>query len=195
VRRPRPTPVTAQPSIPFVMPTEPPHEAPAEGFTAVARVRRPHGIRGELRLEVFNPTAPHLAVGRTVHIAGNAYRIAKSREDRGSWLVALEGLADRNRAERFRTHIFEVPDSELIRDDEDSYFLHELIGMRVVTASGRELGTLSEILQPGANDVYVIRGPRGEVLIPAIGQVINRIDTVLGVMTITPPPGLLDEPE
>ncbi|GIW19226.1 MAG: hypothetical protein KatS3mg064_2383 [Tepidiforma sp.] len=63
----------------------------------------------------------------------------------------------------------------------------------MVTAAGEALGTLVEVLQPGANDVYVVHGARGEILVPAIGQVVQSIDLAAGRMVITPLPGMLDE--
>ncbi|WP_416223925.1 ribosome maturation factor RimM [Tepidiforma sp.] len=87
----------------------------------------------------------------------------------------------------------ETPDADVLRDDPESYFIHELIGLRVETVAGEYLGTLVEVLQPGANDVYVVAGPRGEILLPAIAQVITEIDLALQRMRITPLPGLLDD--
>ncbi|MEX0783613.1 MAG: PRC-barrel domain-containing protein, partial [Dehalococcoidia bacterium] len=63
----------------------------------------------------------------------------------------------------------------------------ELIGLRVVTVEGRELGVLKDVLQPGANDVYVVEGPEGELLLPAIGEVVVRIDVGEGVAVVRAP--------
>lgn len=166
---------------------------PREGYTAVGRVLRPHGLRGELRVEAFAAGAPNLQPGVQVYLAGERRRILKSREDRGAWLVQLQGLADRTSVEGFRGALLEVRDRDVRRLDADSYFIHELIGLRVVTSTGDELGRITEVLQPGGNDVYVVRGERGEVLVPAIAQVIDTIDVAGGVAVITPLPGLLDE--
>lgn len=86
-----------------------------------------------------------------------------------------------------RGELLETPDREVLRDDDESFFVHELIGLRVVTESGDELGTLSEVLQSGAADVYVIRGPAGELLLPAIADVVKSIDVAAGTITVTPP--------
>ncbi len=166
---------------------------PSEGHTAVGLVLRPHGLKGELRVQTFSPDAPNLQRGRWVTIRGERRRIVASREDRGAWLVLLGGSGGRTEAEALRGALIEVPDKDVRRSDSDSYFVHELIGLRVETSSGEHLGQLTEVLQPGANDVYVVRGGRGEVLIPAIEEVIDRIDVQEGVMVITPLPGLLDE--
>jgi len=92
-----------------------------------------------------------------------------------------------------RGELLEAPDAEVERDDDESFFIHELIGLRVVTTTGQDLGRITEVLQSGAADVYVVRGGAGEVLIPAIASVIERIDVGNGEVTITPLPGMLDE--
>lgn len=102
-------------------------------------------------------------------------------------------MTDRAVVEGLRGELLEIPDSEVLRDDDESYFVHEIIGLRVVTKDGRELGRVVDLMQPGANDVYVVEGPEGEILVPAIAEVIDEIDTGRGVLCITPLAGMLDE--
>lgn len=168
-------------------------QEPRQGFTAVGRVLRPHGIRGEIRVQSFSESAVNLRPGKFVYLDGVRRRVDRARHDRGAWILRLRGLTTRNDVEGFRGALLEVPDDEVERESEDSYFLHELIGLRVVTKDGEELGDVVDVLQPGANDVYVVQGPRGEVLVPAIGDVIEQIDVAGGVIVITPLPGMLDE--
>jgi 16S rRNA processing protein RimM len=70
--------------------------------------------------------------------------------------------------------------------------VHELIGLRVVTNTGQELGTIGDVISTGANDVWVVPGSNGELMIPAIADVIERVDTAAGVVIITPLMGMLD---
>ena len=180
-------------SLPVGLP--PPADEPRAGFTGVGRVLRPHGLRGELRVMVFNPAAPNLQAGRTNSMSGQKHRVQRARHDRDAWIIQLSGVVDRNAAETLRGQLLEAPDNDVLRDDADSFFVHELIGLKVVTDAGRELGTLTEVIFTGANDVYVVKGEGREYLIPAIAQVVSRIDLPVSVMTITPMPGLLDESE
>ena len=174
----------------------PPMAEPREGYTAVGRILRPHGLKGELRVLAFNPAAPNLQEGRFVYLGGQKRRIQRARNDHEAWIVQLSGLPNRDVAETLREHLLEVPDTDLLRDDAESYFVHELIGLRVVTNEGRELGTLHEVIFTGANDVYLVKDEAGhEHLIPAIADVVTSIDLPVSVMTITPLPGLLDESE
>lgn len=169
-------------------------QEPREGYTAIGRVLRPHGLRGEVRVFSFNPAAPNLAPGTVVAIGEARYTLGQVRDSRDSWIVELLGAGAREDVESLRGRLIEVPDSS-IAAEEGAYFLHELIGLRVLLPDGTELGTIAEVLQPGANDVYVVRGDRGEHLIPAIGEVVGEIDVHAGTVGITPLPGLLNEIE
>lgn len=164
---------------------------PREGFTGVGLVVRPHGIRGEVRVHAFAPGAPNLQPGRSVLMSNAWFDILDVRQTKGAWLVAFDGVETREEAETLRGELIELPDDQIERDAPDSYFLYELIGLRVETEDGTNLGTLTEVLQPGANDVYAVRGPLGEILIPAIGEVILSIDLASGLIRVRPLPGLL----
>ncbi len=177
-----------RPRNPVTLPVE-----PRPGYTAVARVLRPHALTGELRVEVFSPTARNIQRGRPVYIRGIRRIVQRARPDRDHWIIKLSGLDTRTDVEDFHGELVEALDADVLRDDNESYFVHELIGLTVLTAEGEELGTLVEVLQPGANDVYVVHGPRGELLIPAIAQVVQAIDLPAQRMVITPLPGMLDE--
>jgi 16S rRNA processing protein RimM len=116
--------------------------------------------------------------------------VLRARKDREAWILKLEGLDDRTEVESMRGELLETPDREVLRDDDESYFVHELIGLRVLTDAGAELGNITDVLQSGAADVYVVRAAVGETLLPAIGEVIERIDLVSGTMTVRPQAGL-----
>ena len=76
---------------------------------------------------------------------------------------------------------------------EDVYYVHDLVGLRVVTSTGDEIGTLEDVLETGSNDVYVVRRPgQKDVLVPAIDGVLLEVDLEGGVVTIEAVPGLLD---
>ncbi|HMO53330.1 MAG TPA: ribosome maturation factor RimM [Tepidiformaceae bacterium] len=159
----------------------------------MGRVLRPHGLRGEVRVMAFSQTARNLQRGRPVFLDGVRRTVERARQDGEQWIVQLAGLSNRNAVETYRGELLEAADSEVLRDDDESYFVHELIGLKVVTVEGEELGVVTEVLQPGGNDVYVVVGDRGEVLIPAVGEVIDRIDVSAGLIAITPLPGMVDE--
>lgn len=147
-----------------------------------------------MRVLAYSPSARNIQRGRPVYLEGVRRTVERARADQEHWILKLSGIADRTTVERLRGELLEAADNDVLRDDDESYFVHELIGLRVVvTATAEELGTVADVLQTGANDVYVVHGPRGELLIPAIAEVIDRVDVSGGVVSITPLPGLLDE--
>lgn len=141
----------------------------------------------------FAPSALNIQQGRTVSLGEVARSVERARPDREHWILKLKGLNDRNAVEGLRGELLETPDGDVLREDDDSFFVYELIGLRVVTTAGEVLGTVIEVLQPGANDVYVVQGERGELLVPATAEVIERIDVSGGEISITPLAGMLDE--
>lgn len=147
-----------------------------------------------MRVLAYSPSARNIQRGRPVYLEGVRRTVERARADQDHWILKLSGIADRTTVERLRGELLEAADNDVLRDDDESYFVHELIGLRVVvTATAEELGTVADVLQTGANDVYVVHGPGGELLIPAIAEVIDRVDVSGGVVSITPLPGLLDE--
>ncbi len=144
---------------------------------------------------MFAEGAPNLQRGRPVHLGGKRHVVVFARPERDAWILQLNGLDDRTSAESLRGLLLEAADGDVLRADPESYFVHELIGLQAVTGDGRELGTVTGVMQTGANDVYVVGGPAGEVLVPAIAEVVTEIDLVRRRLIITPLPGLLDEPE
>ena len=147
-----------------------------------------------MRVLVYSPSARNIQRGRPVYLEGVRRTVERARADQEHWIVKLSGIGDRTTVERLRGELLEAADNDVLRDDDESYFVHELVGLRVVvTGTGEELGTVADVLQTGANDVYVVNGAKGEVLVPAIAEVIDAIDVSGGEISITPLPGLLDE--
>lgn len=128
-----------------------------------------------------------------MYVAGRRRRIVGARPGKGAWLLRLSGVSSLEAADALRGLLLEVPDAAVEREDADSFFVHELVGLSVVTDAGEDLGKLVEVLTTGSADVYVARGPKGDVLFPAIGDVVREIDLAAGRMVITPMPGMLND--
>ncbi len=150
----------------------------------MGRVQRPHALKGELRVSAFSPTGRNLQRGRPVYLGGVRRIVERSRFDRDSWIVKLAGLDSRNDVEVFRGEFLETADNDVLRDDDESFFVHEIVGLRVVTEDGRELGRVREVLDTGANDVYVVGSGKDEILLPAIADVVLSIDVPEGKMVV-----------
>lgn len=119
----------------------------------------------------------------------------RAREDREAWILQLAGLSTRDEVEAMRGELLEAADGEVLRDDDESFFIHELIGLRVETDDGRSIGTVVDVMQPGANDVYLVKTATGDVLVPAISEVVKAVLVAEGRIVITPLAGMLDDSE
>jgi len=107
-------------------------------------------------------------------------------------LLLFEGYEDINEVEKFRGGILKVPESQLGELEEGAYYFHQIIGCLVFTKYGKEVGTVTDILTPGANDVWVVKAENGkEFLIPYIDDVVKKVDLKENVILIDPIEGLL----
>lgn len=170
-----------------------------EKFVVIGRVSRPHGIKGEISIEYFNPEDPRLfSRYQMIFLQGDegdpqAYRPITVRPHKRSIVALLEGIRTREEAEQLRGKTVLVDSAELPPLEEDEYYWHEILGMRVVTEGGRQVGTVAEIVPTGSNDVYVVREGTKEILIPAIKEVIVAIDRQTRTIVMRPLEGLLQE--
>jgi 16S rRNA processing protein RimM len=118
--------------------------------------------------------------------------IKSHRSHKNFDLLTFEGIENINEVEKFRDGILKVPESQLGNLPEGEYYYHEIIGCLVTTLEGEEIGKISEILSPGANDVWVIKGKGGkELLIPYIDDVVKKVDIKEKIILIEPLEGLL----
>lgn len=166
----------------------------AEGFVAVGFVRTSFGLRGELKIEPLTPFAGRFAPGAMLWLGGVERRVERSRQVERTVVVKLTGIDTPEAAAAFRGQYLQVPESDRPPLPEGEFYRADIIGLAVVTTGGEVLGEVTEFLPTGANDVVSVRGPRGEVLVPLIEDVVQRIDLTARTMTIEPLPGLLPEP-
>ena len=149
---------------------------PRKGYVAVGFVRGPHGIDGELAVDPMTDFPDRFMPG-SVLLAGDAkYTISRVRTHQKILLLALDGIETRNQADELRGKLLEVPEATLPRLEEDEYFRFDIVGINVVDANGTALGKVEEVLETGANDVYIIRDTDSELLIPAIDSVVKEVD-------------------
>ncbi len=171
------------------------NKQPEPRYLAVGRVLRPHGIQGELRVEILTDFPEHLAELDTVYIGPehHPYTLTHVRLHRDVLLLTLKECADRTTAEALRGAVVEIAREDAIPLEEEEYYHFQVIGMQVTTDGGELLGEVVEVFTvPGANDVFVIHGPRGEILLPAIADVVQDLDFAARSMRVHLLPGLLD---
>jgi 16S rRNA processing protein RimM len=160
------------------------------GYVAVARVLGAWGARGAMKVDLLGP-AKVLAHGRTVSIAGHAHEIQDFGRTGRFFHVTLSGVDDRETARSLRDKFLQVRESELDPLPPGQYYRFQLIGLSVRGNDGDHLGSVTDVLATPENDVYVVKGPYGEVLIPALDDVVQQVDLDRGVITVEIVPGLL----
>jgi 16S rRNA processing protein RimM len=121
------------------------------------------------------------------------YPLEAVRPHKGILLMKLGGIDDRDAAEGLRGMLVQVPLEDAVPLEEDEYYYFQLSGMDVETDTGEWLGRVADVVGAGAHDVYVVRGPRGEILLPAIEDVILELDTDTRKMVVHLLPGMLEE--
>lgn len=165
---------------------------PRDGYRAVGLVERPRGLKGELKALPLTDFPERFAVGARVYIAGQARTVARVTWQKGRVYFYCHGIDDREAAERLRNELIEVPIGERPDDAGEFWYIDEIEGLRVVEVNGNTLGAVREVLQTGANDVYVVeQAGRRDVLVPALRDVVKRIDLTAGEMLVDLPDGLI----
>ncbi len=167
--------------------------SPGQGepvFLAVGRLRRSHGIAGEMLMDVLTDFPERLQKGKTVYVGEThePIRIENVRGHDRELIVHLAGLENPEDAGRFRNAMVFVKSTELPELPEGEYYHHQLLGLNVVDEAGQELGRLMDILETGANDVYLVKTPDGkELLLPAVEDVILEVDLENHLVRVRPP--------
>ncbi|MCP8970158.1 ribosome maturation factor RimM [Ectobacillus ponti] len=165
----------------------------------VGKIVNTHGIRGEVRV-ISRTDFPEerYRVGNKLYMFQEKsnepleVKIASHRTHKNFDLLTFEGLEDVNQVEKLKGAVLKVPEEQLGALPEGEYYYHEIIGCTVVTEDGEEIGKIIDILSPGANDVWVVKGPKGkEHYIPYIEQVVLAVDVQEKRVTIHPMEGLL----
>lgn len=166
---------------------------------AVGQIIGVHGIRGEMKVNVMTDHPERFAPGSRLLIEGESAprEVLSVREHKGHLLVRMAGLTARHDVEVLRRRYLLVERDQAMPLAENEFYEDDLVGLGVVTTTGRFLGELVEVLWTGANDVYVVEGEFGEVLLPAIAEVVQSVDLQKEEMVVKLLPGLvpaLDDP-
>ena len=152
----------------------------------VGRVIRGHGLDGTLRIQPYSDNPARFQAGSAVIVAGQPHTVtACNRLPDGYALLRLEGLNDPNAARRLSGEWLIAPTDSTPELPPGEYYHFQLVDLAVVTDQGEHLGTVREVLETGSNDVYVVASEAGgEILLPAIEQVVKEIDLASGRMLV-----------
>jgi 16S rRNA processing protein RimM len=169
-------------------------------FYNVGKLVNTHGINGEVRvISITDFPEERYKKGaklflfledqkEPIQLIVNSWRRHKNFD-----LLTFEGLSSINDVEKFKGGKLKVTQDQLKSLEENEFYFHEIIGCSVVDAEGTEYGKIKEILSPGANDVWVVKGKdRKEFYIPYIDEVVKKVDVSEKVVLIEPMEGLLD---
>jgi len=153
----------------------------------MGRIAAPFGVRGWVRIQPDTAAPGSLLAYKTWWIGNDGdwweVPVAEAKVHGSALAARLEGFQDRDAAAALRGKSIAVPRSQLPKARDDEYYWADLLGLRVVNGEGRELGSIAQILQTGANDVLVVQGER-ERLVPFIADVIREVDTAAGVVRV-----------
>ncbi|GBD11483.1 Ribosome maturation factor RimM [bacterium HR23] len=154
----------------------------------IGRVLRPWGLRGGLRIEVLTERTERFFPGAEVYIQDRLYHCRRVRWEKEGLILWLEGVDTLTTAQALRGHLLEIP---FTPPPPGRFYHFQVLGLEVWTDTGQFLGHIREVLETGSNDVYVVHGPQGEVLLPAIDAVVQSIDLDRQRMVVHLLPGLL----
>ncbi len=157
----------------------------------VGQVTAPFGVKGEVKVRPETDLPERFQRLRQVRLEfpsgeERPIHIRRVRVTAKGLLVTFEGYEDRPQAEALRGAWVKIKHSMALPLPEGSYYIHELVGLHVVTEEGRELGEITEVIKSPANDVYVTP----HAMIPALREVVKRIDLEQKLMVVSLPEGL-----
>ncbi len=168
------------------------------GLLLVGFVRKPHGVRGEVSVELVGDNPSRFRAGSrlvVVHAGeerGSEVVVETARLHRQRYLIRFAGYSAREEAERLRGAAVCVPESEA-RPRQGQVFLKDLPGLRVVDESGRVLGEVARVLEYPAQDVLEISTARGTKLLPLVRELVPEVDLEAGRIVVRPPEGIFED--
>lgn len=169
-----------------------------DGYLAIGRITAPHSLRGEVRVELHTDFPERYTPDTRVFVGAElqAMQVQAARPHKKMLLLKFAGVTDRSDAESLRGKWIFVPEDEVVELEEDTYWVHDIVGMTVETDTGEHLGVVTDVLFTGANDVYILQqtdedGNNSEILLPAIADVIQTVDPESNKMIVHLLPGLI----
>lgn len=156
-------------------------------YLAVGFLRRPHGVQGEILMDVHTDFPGRLKAGRKLFLGQEHVPVTLTgiRPHGDRMLIRLEGIETPETAGRYRNTWLFSRTKDLPPLPEGHYYQHQLLGLEVLDEAGRSIGSVTEILETGANDVYVVTDQAGhETLLPAIPEVILEINPEAGILRV-----------
>ena len=161
-------------------------------FLAIGIIQKPHGIQGEVRIELYSDFPERITAGKLVYLGEDHKKIIirSVRFMQNSSYISLVGINSREDSERIRNQVIYVRSDELPALGLNNYYHHQIIGLDVIDINKVGLGKIIDIIRTGSNDVYVVSSGRREdqdLLIPALQSVIINVDLEKSIMIVKLP--------
>ena len=157
-------------------------------YLMIGEITKPQGVRGEVKVRPCTCDPERFEGLETVYIEKDGgyapLQITVNRLGVDAVFMNVAGVTDRDMAEKLRGTLLYIDRAHAVALDGDTNFITDLVGLRGVVDDGRDLGRLTDVMQPGGNDVYVFKGPLGEVLVPALKSVVLAVDLQAGEMRL-----------
>lgn len=166
----------------------------------VARIGKPHGLRGEVTVQVLTDSPEDRFTQGAVFDVDPASNgslpmrfltVRSARWNKDILVLGFEQVPDRNRAEELRGATLSIDTDEVEDEDDEGWYEHELVGLEV-RVEGARVGTVSALQVMPAQDLLVIETPQGEVLVPFVEEIVPEVDPEGGFVVVVPPAGLFD---
>jgi 16S rRNA processing protein RimM len=150
----------------------------------VGQVAGAYGVDGAVKVIPLTDFEDRFSPGASMLLEGAEREVEWSRPGHPGLVVKLRGIDNRTMADLFRGHYLEVPEGEARPLAEGKFYHHQVVGLTVLTSSGRKLGVIAEILERPANDVWVSRDGMVEHLIPATKDAVVQVDVDAGRVVV-----------
>lgn len=161
-------------------------------YITIGEILAPRGTKGKIKIKVLTDFPERFAPDSVVYVNHQPMTVASTEWYKGKATVKFNFIDSFEDAERLRGQPIEIHYSQLKSLPEGEYYHFELIGLEVLTTEGELLGKITEILSAKSNDNYIVTGARGQLLIPAIDDVVKSVDLNRGQVIIEPIAGLLN---
>ncbi len=167
-------------------------------WLVVGRVAKPHGVHGDLLIEIITDFPERLADGVRFGVGdgdvpAEFFEVHRVRYHKGRWLLSVAGIRDREAVQAWRGRYLFLPAQSLDQLPEGYFYEHHLVGLACRSMTGEDLGEVTGV-DPGAGQSrLVVRRGRREFLVPYVPAIVREVDLELRLVVLDPPPGLLDD--
>jgi 16S rRNA processing protein RimM len=169
-----------------------------QSLCPIGKVVKPHGVMGKIKVVYFGESLDRFPLHQKIFIKDSlgrpeSYEVLEVTLQPPRLILRLKGIERVEETEGLIGKEIFIRKEDLPEPQEGEYYWFEILGMAVETERGRRIGTVKEIFPTGANDVYVVQGKRGEIFLPATGEVIQSIDRQRRVIRVVRMEGLWEE--